>query len=226
MHSITIQSEYYQQFDIDTSRQVPAEGAGGWKKAPPVFDRDRMALAVMHAVDCQTPQELPWLHRSTEYLGRADRIARSVFEPLLAAVRGVGMRVYHVVPGGIDVQGHPGYQRAIRLAGPKPKRPRIEVADPLMAEIRKFRDANVMPGANNYPPTDRVGKIELTILKQAWPVGEEGIAETSEQLFALCQDDGINHLVYCGFTINVCIQTAPGGMVFMNRAGLMCSAIR
>jgi nicotinamidase-related amidase len=150
---------------------------------------------------------------------------RTVFPPLLAAVRRAGMRVYHIVPGGMDVHHLPGYQRALQLAGPKPTRQRIKFDDPVMASLQQFRRDHVLPGQNNLPAAD-TGPIQLGFQQQSTPWQDEGVVETSEQLIALLQADGINHLVYCGFTINVCIQTAPSGMVYMSRAGAMCSAIR
>lgn len=224
MHAITIRSSYYQAFDIDVSLEVPAESCGGWKQAELTFDRDRMALVVMHALDVGTAEESPWLYCCTEYLGRARQITQTVLPGLLAAVRAAGTRAYHVVPGGVDCGAFPGYQRALQLAGPRPSRPRIQIDDPLMQAVEQFKADHAMPGAHNWPPRDR--KIQFGFPEQATPVGEEGVVETSEQLLALCQADGINHLVYCGFAINECIMVARGGMVDLGRYGLMCSAVR
>jgi hypothetical protein len=58
MKPLTIRTGYYQQFDSDGSRDVPAEAVGGWKEAPLTFDLDRMAVVVMDAVDCGSPDEL------------------------------------------------------------------------------------------------------------------------------------------------------------------------
>jgi hypothetical protein len=52
------------------------------------------------------------------------------------------------------------------------------------------------------------------------------VAEDDHQLFALCERDGITHLVYVGFAINWCLLASPGGMIDMSRRGLMCSTIR
>jgi hypothetical protein len=57
-------------------------------------------------------------------------------------------------------------------------------------------------------------------------VEDEGVAENSSQLLALCRDAGINHLIYAGFAINWCLLMSPGGMVDMERRGVMCSAFR
>jgi hypothetical protein len=71
-----------------------------------------------------------------------------------------------------------------------------------------------------------LGFAKLDFAPQARPVGQEGIAENAEQLFALCIDAGINHLIYAGFAINWCLLMSPGGMLDMSRRGLMCSVLR
>jgi hypothetical protein len=63
-------------------------------------------------------------------------------------------------------------------------------------------------------------------MPSARPVEDEGVAENSSQLLALCRDAGINHLIYAGFAINWCLLMSPGGMVDMERRGVMCSAFR
>jgi hypothetical protein len=61
----------------------------------------------------------------------------------------------------------------------------------------------------------------------ARPLADEGIAATSNQLFALCQEAGVNHLVYAGFAINWCLLLSGGGMADMQiRRRLICSAFR
>src|SRR5687767_14367373 len=110
-----IQSHYYQYFDADTRLDVPAEGMGGWKQAELTFDRNRLALVVMHAWDVGGPKAYPGVYRANEYLGRADRIVREVFPGLLRAARETGTRLIHVV-GGRDYYSHlPGYRRTLEL---------------------------------------------------------------------------------------------------------------
>src|SRR5262245_60582463 len=97
---LKLNTHYYQQFDADHTRDVPAEGYGGWKQAELTFDRDHTALCVMHAWDTGTREQFPGWHRCVEYIPRADRIAQTVFPPILDAARATGFRVYHVVGGG------------------------------------------------------------------------------------------------------------------------------
>jgi len=70
------------------------------------------------------------------------------------------------------------------------------------------------------------GFSQIDFLPEARPQGEEGIAEDAEQLFALCREAGVNHLIYAGFAINWCLLLSPGGMADMSKRGIMCSALR
>jgi nicotinamidase-related amidase len=228
--TLRLQTQYYQQFDADLSLDVPGEGYAGWKTAPLDFDFDRTALVVMHAWETGTAEQYPGWYRAVEYIPRAQTIARDVFPPLLTAVRKSGMTLYHVISGGHhNKQALPGYERAVLLSKelgfkqPEPKR--IDVDDPNMEQLNAFRRQNVFVGPHNVDDCNR-GMKTLTFDKHAIPQGEEGVAEDAQQLAALCQADGITHLVYVGFAINWCLLMSPGGMLDMSRHGLMCSAIR
>jgi hypothetical protein len=226
MQKITLPSHYYQQFDADLSRDVPGEGYGGWKQSDLTFDRDRMAMVVMHAWDCGTPEQHPGWYRSVEYIPRANQIVAEVFPPLLKAVRDGGMTVYHVVGGHTYYKDLPGYKRAVELAGPEPTTKRLDLPpDPLMDDVRTFREKNTVVGDRNRPDVI-AGVAKMDFPEPARPHGDEGVAENDHQLLALCQTDGINHLVYIGFAINWCLCMSPGGMLDMGRRGVMCSAIR
>src|SRR4051812_690723 len=71
--AMPIRAYYYQQFDADSSLDVPAEAYGGWKEADLTFAREHTALVVMHAWDCGTRQQYPGWHRCVEYIPRAER---------------------------------------------------------------------------------------------------------------------------------------------------------
>lgn len=223
-----IRSHYYQQFDADFTRDVPAEGYGGWKQAPLEFDRDRCALVVMHAWDTGTREQYPGWHRAVEYIPRADRIAGVVLPPILDACRKTGFRVYHVVGGGDAHKPFPGFKRAVSLAeklGPAPRPARLDFHDPVLSQVHKFRAENVFVGRHNEDDVNRGWKA-IDFMKPARPVGNEGIAEDGHQLVALCKADKVNHLIYVGFAINWCLLLSPGGMHDMSPRGLMCSTIR
>ncbi len=225
MAAITVPANYYQQFDADYSLDVPGEGYGGWKRAEVPLAPERTAVVVMHAYGCGTREEFPGWHRAVEYIPRAYEISRTVFPRLLAAVRASPLPLFHVVGGGSYFQQYPGYRRAIELAGPEPTSPERVPRDPVREELDRFRASHVFTGVHNQPDVAR-GVAVTDFLPEARPLGAEGIAATSNQLFALCKTAGVNHLIYAGFAINWCLLLSPGGMAEMQRHGLLCSAIR
>ncbi|MBI2193210.1 MAG: hypothetical protein HYU36_14615 [Planctomycetes bacterium] len=220
-----LRAHYYQQFDADFDREVPGEGYGGWKKTELEISREHTAVVLMHAWDCGTRGQYPGWHRAVEYIPRANKISRSVFPRLLAAVRASGFRLYHIVGSASYCQGYPGYRRAVDLAGPRPPRLEVVKSDPVLDNLKKFRAEQVFPGSHNTGDIERGWKV-TDFLPEARPAGEEGVVEDGHQLFALCKADGVNHLVYAGFAINWCLLLSPGGMHEMSRRGVMCSALR
>jgi hypothetical protein len=222
---VSVEGEYYEQFDADLSREVPAEGFGGWKKRRFDVPVGHTGVVVMHAWDCGTAAEYPGWHRTVEYFPRAERIVREVFPRLLAGVRGAGMQVFHVVGPGEYFQKLPGYRRAVELAGPGPAALEMVEMDAATAAMQEFRRDCVVPGKHNMADIERgVGVLDFP--GPARPVGDEGVAENGHQLAALCRHHGICHLVYVGFAINWCLLLSPGGMAEMRRYGVMCSTIR
>ena len=94
-----------------------------------------------------------------------------------------------------------------------------------MRRLREFKEAHSFVGAHNIEDVDRAfGAVDFPA--EARPVGEEGIAENGRQLFALCEQDGVTHLIYCGFAVDWCLLMAAGGMMDMGKYGLMCSVLR
>lgn len=224
MNPVRLKAHYYQQFDADYTRDVPAEGYGGWKSSDIELAPDHTALVVMHAWEAGTMEQWPGWRRCVEYHPRALRILAEVFPPLLSAVRQSVLPVFHVV-GGRDYYSHlPGYRRTVEIAGPSPAQ--VQVAkDPVLERLEKFRGEHVFVGARNRPDVD-AGWQFLDFAPQARPAPGEGIAEDGHQLAALCRAHGVNHLVYIGFAINWCLLMSPGGMVDLTRYGVMCSTIR
>jgi hypothetical protein len=225
MRVVRLNAHYYQQFDADLSRPVPAEGYGGWKETMIEVSVERTAVVVMHAWDTGTPERHPGWYRAVEYLPRANEIGRTVLPVLLSAVRRAGMPLFHVVGGGDYYKGYAGYQRAVRLAGPSPAPPAQAEADPVFQRLKSFREENVFTGPRNQEDVSQ-GLKSLDFMPSARPLGDEGVAEDDRQLFALCADAGVNHLIYAGFAINWCLLMSPGGMVDMNRRGFVCSTVR
>lgn len=228
MKKVILPTCYYQQFDAQFDLDVPAEGYGGWKKADLELSITHTAMAVMHAWDCGSRDTYPGWHRAVEYIPRANAIGRDVFPELLSTVRASGMKLYHIVPENDYYSGYPGYK-----PDPEEKKDRNGEDDPaalididgVYERLRKFRTANVFPGEHNCADIAK-GFKNMVFMKEAEPVGEEGIAKNGKQLYALCQRDSINHLIYVGFAINWCILASPGGMVEMSGKGLLCSTIR
>ena len=222
MATLSLNTDYYQQFDADPTRAVPAEGYGGWKKGIVEISMEHTALVVMHAWDCGLPGEFPGWRRAVEYHPRAERILKEVFPPLLSAARSCGMPVMHVV-GGRDYYSHlPGYQGS-GVAGEDPASPRA-VPDPVSRELETFRSKNVFVGHHNQGDIE-VGFARLDFAPTARPVGAECIAANGPQLAGACIRRGINHLIYVGFAINWCLLMSPGGMVDMRRHGFICSTL-
>ena len=222
---VRVPGSYYQQFDADPRRDVPAEGYGGWKKATLELDLRHTAVVVMHAWDCGTPADFPGWHRCVEYIPRANAICRTVFPKLLGGVRAAQVPLFHVVGGGRYYQQLPGYQRAQRLAEPSPKPRETIAADPTLRRLQQFRSDHVFVGKHNQADVTR-GFARLDFAPEARPSGEEGVAENGDQLFGLCQAASVNHLIYAGFAINWCLLLSPGGMHEMSGRGILCSAFR
>lgn len=223
--TIRIMANYYQQFDAEFDLEVPAEGYGGWKRAEIEISPDHTALVVMHAWDCGTREEYPGWHRAVEYIPRSYEISRNVFPELLSTVRDSDLRLFHVVASGDYLQSYPGHRHALELVGPEPEAPERIAGDPVLEKLREFRSDNVFVGPHNREDVNR-GFKKLDFPPEARPLGDEGIAENERQLFALCKETGVNHLIYAGFAINWCLLLSPGGMADMSKRGVMCSAIR
>jgi hypothetical protein len=224
MKSVTLNASYYQQFDADEKLNVPGEGYGGWQQAPVELDLDHTAVVVMHAWETGTREQFPGWYRAVEYIPRSQQILRDVFPALLGTVRRSGLTLFHVVGGGDYYKQQPGYLRAALLAGSEPSWPQA-TPDPSLERLQRFRAQHTFVGAHNEADVAR-GFDQLGFPLQARPQGDEGIAENAGQLFALCRDVGVNHLIYAGFAINWCLLMSPGGMLDMSRRGLMCSALR
>jgi len=225
MSTVPIPASYYQQFDADYSLNVPAHGYGGWKKKGIEIALDRTAVVLMHAWDTGTYAQFAGWHRACEWIPRARSICRTVLPELLAAVRASDLPLLHVVGGGSYYQDYPGYKIAEELAGPAPEPlPRVE-PDPVYERLKQFKSDYSFVGARNQDDVGR-GFQALDFPAEAGPQGREGIAANGDQLFALCSEKRVNHLVYAGFMINWCLLLSPGGMADMQKRGFMCSALR
>ena len=224
--SLTIPTWYYQQFDADYELDVPEEGFGGWRKANLEFSRKHIAVVVMHAWDLGTREKFPGWWRAVPYAPRSQKILHEVFPQLLEKIRCSKIPLFHVVGGKNEYwKDLRGYKHAVSLAGPDNKAFEQIATDPLREKLTAFRQKHCFVGQHNRKDVEQGFEL-LDFAEQARPEGDEGIAENSRQLFALCKERGINHLIYCGFAINWCLLLSPGGMAEMQKYGLLCSALR
>ena len=53
-----------------------------------------------------------------------------------------------------------------------------------------------------------------------------GDANTAQELYDLCAERGITHLLYCGAAANMCVLGRGAGMVAMTRYGFKCAILR
>ncbi len=224
MDKISLPASYYRQHGADYSLDVPAKGYGGWAETLLTIDPKKTAVIVMHAWDVGSREKNPAPYDACEYVPRSIEISKNIYPSLLAAVRSSDMKLYHVVGGGDYYKKYPGYERAVSMAEPEIVLERAK-EDEVLRQMRRFHSENVFPGIKNFKGYEQLGK-EIDFLPEARPQGDEGIAESSNQLFALCKEDGVNHLLYTGFAINVCLLFSPGGMVDMSRRGIMCSVLK
>ena len=224
MPTIAVPTSYYQQFDVDFSRDVPAEGFGGWKRASLPLSTEHTAIVSMHAWDCGTREQYPGWHRVEDYIPRADAIIANELARLLAATRASAFPLIHVAALAY-ADRYPGYRRAFALAGPEPEPPAAVAGDPVLDQLRAFRDDHVFVGRHNAEDVRR-GWEAVDFAPAARPVGDEWVVATTHQLHALCRQLGVNHLIYAGFAINWCLLMSPGGMHDMAARGVMCSAVR
>jgi len=218
---LRIRTNYYQHFDADYQLDVPEEGFGGWKTADLEFSREHTAVVVMHAWAAgQKYEDFPGWWRCVPYIPRSNAILREVFPDLLAKVRGSGLTLFHVVGGGDYYKKLPGYQHAAQLGGGPLPKPEQVAMDPVREALDAFKAERSFVGAQNKADVDR-GFKQVDFPEIARPKEGEGIAENGKQLFALCKERGINHLVYCGFAINWCLLLSAGGMADMQEYGVM-----
>ena len=224
---IMIPTWYYQHFGADYSLDVPAEGFGGWKKAGLPLSPAHTALCVMHAWDCPDQAPVPGIYSAVEYLPRAEEILRTRIPSLLKTFRDAGIRVIHVESGDY-VHKHEEYQRTMKLLrGKLPKERKLPRAKPdtVYKALTDFRRAHVHPGTENITDIDAACKIR-DIHPSARPLPGEHMVTEADELQAVCNLHGINHLIYAGFAVNYCLLMSAAGMLDMNRRGFLCSVVK
>lgn len=190
---------------VASYRQGDPDASPGWARPILEFDGLRTALVVMHAWQPPAPGEAPGWVRAVPYLTRSRHVLRTVFPPLLDAVRRSCVALVHVT-------------------GCVPAPPFTAPEDDSLRALRDFRRREVFPGEANQPDIDACWP-RRQIAPEARPLEGEPVLEDADALHAWCEPRGINHLIYVGFALNWCLLMSPGGMVDMGRRGYLCSTL-
>lgn len=226
---VQVKASCYQQYGTDATLQYPSDGIGGWISEYLPLNIDKTAIVVMHAGYVGEQSDCPEKFKRVEYLQRSYDISKHVYPKLLSAVRRAGMPVYHVPFGRGYYEELPGYLRAEAIAE-KEYTPRdVAENDDVLDILYEFRAdwAHGNGKGSHARIAQEISKsnVRCDFIKEAAPVGDEGIAVGDRQLAALAAADRVNHLIYIGFALDGCLLTSPGGMVDMLRRRFMCSTI-
>ena len=221
---IRIKTSYYVQGDADFRSSVPESAFRGWESTELELSLDHTAVVCMHAWDCGSYDEFPGWHRIVPYIPRAAAIARETFPALFAAVRQSPWPLIHVVGGGDYYKALRGYRRTLELHPNAAEPVQVVETDPVRDRLEAFRESAVYPRDENLRDV-REGFTQIDFDPNARPINDEFICENGEQLFSVCRELNINHLIYMGFAVDMCLLLSPGGMRDMNPRGLMCSVI-
>lgn len=214
----------YQQFDADLTLPYPGEGYAGWVKKEIPIATEHTAIVVMHAWDVGTPEQVPAQYRVCEYVPRSTEIIKNRFPAFLEKVRSSGIQLIHVgSQTESSLESLPGYIRTKEKWGVDPQPlPRVD-SDPVWQQLQAIRVDEGLYGKHN---TEGVSASREYRDFAIMPKDNEDVVATTHQLFQLCKEKGINHLIYTGFCINACLTMSPCGMYDMSRRGIICSAIR
>lgn len=222
MSYIKLPTGYYQNFHADYTREVPAEGYGGWKKEYLPLDIKSTALVVMHAWDYGSIKEYGGWYRAAEWISRGDKIDRTILPEIVAAARKAGMTVIHVASSESYCLKYPWYHK--ETAEESVRLPQIREGA-VAKQLREFQAKNGFPGEENREDIVRAFQ-NVTFHPCLEPVEGEEIVVSSQRLYRFCESCGIDHLIYTGNCINWCLLDSPGGIIPMSGYGMLCSAIR
>ena len=218
----TVDAWTYLQHDADYALPFPGEGYTGWQKRSIPIDPAHTAIVVMHAWDVGTLEQVPAQYKVCEYVPRSNAIMQDRFPAFLEKVRAAGFNLIHIGSRSEkSIELLPGYRRVKEKYGLGPVPETVE-PDPVLEELRRIR-IDAAYGDNLASVNEaRVKYRDFGIM----PRDDEDVACTSHQLFELCKERGINHLIYTGFAVNACLVMSPCGWVDMTRHGILCSVIR
>jgi hypothetical protein len=222
--AITLKTWYYVHGDADHAHPVPESSFVGWQAGDLEISLDHTAVVSMHVWDCGAYELYPGWHKVVPYIPRAAAITRSLFPRLFEAVRKSPIPLIHVVGGGNYYSRLKGYKKTVELAGKAPDMPEHIPSDPVRDKLLAFKEKEVYPRSANLPDVKR-GFARLNFDEHAKPAKDEYICENGHQLFAVCKQRNINHLIYAGFAVDMCLLLEPGGMNDMSKRGMLCSII-
>ena len=213
----------YTQHDADHSLPYPGEGYTGWNKVTIPIDPAHTAIVVMHAWDVGgSIEEFPGIYRMCEEIPRGDKIIAERFPGFLEKVRASGFTLFHIGSHSEkSIEDLPGYQRTKAKFGVGPSIEQIP-RDDTVSELWNIHRMNTIYGDNIDDYRKALKKRDFAIM----PRDDEEVVCTSHQLFELCKERGITHLIYTGFCVNACLEISPCGWVDMSRHGIMCSIVR
>lgn len=220
---IQVPAWYYAQQSADYTLTFPGEGYRGWTKTDIPLEPAHTAVLVMHAWDIPPRESCPGIYRVCEYIPRSQEIMKDRFPEFLDAVRASGVRLIHIgsrTEKSLD--SLPGYRRVAKRYPPEAAPEQIEPDDTLR-RLREFRNENVFYDRTNQSDVRAAAAArDFAIV----PRNDEDVACTSGQLFGLCREYGITHLIYTGFAVNACLTMSPCGFFDMSRRGILCSIVR
>lgn len=222
MSIIQVPAHYYAQCGIDITLPHPGTAMNGWGKADIPIEPERTAVIIMHAWQPLPPDQWPEQYEIVEYLSRVEPIVKNRIEPFLEAVRASGVRLIHVAAGfEPELQEFAGYNR-IREKYPPTSHAQITCSE-AHKELELLRRIMNLGGSR-----ERYERIEESYYHYTFrikPQDHEDVVCASNQLFSLCRDEGIDHLIYTGFAVNACLKSSPCGYTDMTRHGIMCSIV-
>ncbi|MBQ9968745.1 MAG: hypothetical protein IJO88_08495 [Oscillospiraceae bacterium] len=216
---VFVPAYYYAQQGADPTIDHPGTTFGGWNETQVPFETDKTAIVVMHVWDAPPTAALL---QHIEYIPRANAIIERRFPSFIRAARASSVRVIHVAAGFESVlKSYPGYQRMLEKY-PLIPQPAIEPSKELLA----LRDLHYrLTGADTQEKYDELEAGYENYTFAIEPLDEEDVVCAPHQLFGLCRDHGIEHLIYTGFAVNACLSLSPCGLLDMSRCGVMCSVV-
>jgi hypothetical protein len=91
-------------------------------------------------------------------------------------------------------------------------------------QLRRIKIERAHPGAHNVADVV-AGRRSLQTHPAATPRAGEPVFASTDEVVAHCASHRITHLIYTGYALNACVMRSPGGMIDLERAGVLCSVV-